>query len=576
MSDINSNINVYLLDNSNFVKEEINIIKPKSYHELSNQIKQKLKNIPENYETFILYKNNEIKINNEENYNIIDDIIFLREIDKNVLEQSLFDINYNLLSESNQQKLDEKYDCILCSIIIKNENPYLCYKCQNIFHEKCLKDWDNKCKLQNKNLFCPNCRNELSIENWNKKLDHENSRKDSSILINKINELKLNNEIKNEKIKELKNNNLIQFEMIKKYEKYFKKTSKIFKDILTKINSMYESFELKTNQKLEDLINEYQLLNTEIINININIEDIFKVIDEELDNLKNYIINNKIDRDGINLDKNINKENDFMIKNKNLNKDNAIIKNDFNRLSQNIRYDMKINNEFDNNNILENKSKDPNNIYFDIENIFKNKKIENVDFKNGVNNNLENEDLIMTSDGHFIFGNGLLKGIIHKYSEISDVVDKIQKIFFKNISFNLVYKAFNDGDKAQTFHEKCDNLGMSLVLIETDKNIRFGGFTMKSWEGSCVKKKDNLAFVFSLETNNIFDIIINEPAIGCYPKFGPVFFGCQIRIYDNFFSRGGTTCPKGLNYYTTIDYELNNGERNFLVKDIEIYGLNFK
>ena len=574
MSDINSNINVYLLDNSNFVKEEINIIKPKSYQELSIQIKQKLKNIPENYETFILYKNNEIKINNEENYNIIDDIIFLREIDKNVLEQSLFDINYNLLSESNQQKLDEKYDCILCSIIIKNENPYLCYKCQNIFHEKCLKDWNNKCKLQNKNLFCPNCRNELPIENWNKKLDHENSRKDSSILINKINELKLNNEIKNEKIKELKNNNLIQFEMIKKYEKYFKKTSKIFKDILTKINSMYESFELKTNQKLEDLINEYQLLNTEIINI--NIEDIFKVINEELDNLKNYIINNKIDRDGINLDKNINKENDFMIKNKNLNKDNTIIKNDFNRLSQNIRYDMKINNEFDNNNILENKSKDPNDIYFDIENIFKNKKIENVDFKNGVNNNLENEDLIMTSDGHFIFGNGLLKGIIHKYSEISDVVDKIQKIFFKNISFNLVYKAFNDGDKAQTFHEKCDYLSMSLVLIETDKNIRFGGFTMRSWEGYNIKKIDNHAFVFSLETNNIFDIKINEPAIGCYPKYGPVFFGCQIRIYDNFFSMGGTTCHKGLNYYTTIDYELNNGEQKFLVKDIEIYGLNFK
>ena len=164
----------------------------------------------------------------------------------------------------------------------------------------------------------------------------------------------------------------------------------------------------------------------------------------------------------------------------------------------------------------------------------------------------------------------------HKYSEISDVVDKIQKIFFKNISFNLVYKAFNDGDKAQTFHEKCDYLSMSLVLIETDKNIRFGGFTMKSWEGYNLKKKDNLAFVFSLETNNIFDIKINEPAIGCYPKYGPVFFGCQIRIYDNFFSRGGTTCHKGLNYYTTIDYELNNGEQKFLVKDIEIYGLNFK
>ena len=44
---------------------------------------------------------------------------------------------------------------------------------------------------------------------------------------------------------------------------------------------------------------------------------------------------------------------------------------------------------------------------------------------------------------------------------------------------------------------------MSLVLIETDEDVRFGGFTTKSWEGHCVKKKDNDAFVFNLDTNNI-------------------------------------------------------------------------
>ena len=65
----------------------------------------------------------------------------------------------------------------------------------------------------------------------------------------------------------------------------------------------------------------------------------------------------------------------------------------------------------------------------------------------------------------------------------------------------------------------------------------------------------------------------NEPAIGCYPKFGPVFFGCQIRVYDDFFTKGGTTCLKGLNYNTTKDFELNNGERNFVVKDMEVYGI---
>jgi hypothetical protein len=114
---------------------------------------------------------------------------------------------------------------------------------------------------------------------------------------------------------------------------------------------------------------------------------------------------------------------------------------------------------------------------------------------------------------------------------------------------------------------------MSLVLIETDKDIRFGGFTTQSWEGNCQIKTDNNAFVFSLETNKIFDIIPDEPAVGCYPKFGPVFFGCQIRIYNNFFTTGGTTCLKGLNYNTDKDYELNNGNQNYLIKDIEVYGI---
>ena len=183
------------------------------------------------------------------------------------------------------------------------------------------------------------------------------------------------------------------------------------------------------------------------------------------------------------------------------------------------------------------------------------------------------EALFMTEEGRIIFRNGLCRGIIHKYAEIDDVITKIQDILLKGVKFELVYRAFEMGDKASIFHEKCDKLKMSLVLIETDKDIRFGGFTTKSWEGNNMKKKDKNAFVFNLENNSIFDIIDDEPAIGCYPKFGPVFFGCQIRIYDDFFSKGGTTCHKGLNYNTKEDYELNNGEQKYLIKDIEVYGI---
>ena len=191
----------------------------------------------------------------------------------------------------------------------------------------------------------------------------------------------------------------------------------------------------------------------------------------------------------------------------------------------------------------------------------------------GEEEGLDIEDLYMTEEGKVIFRNGLLRGIIHKYAEIDDVVTKIQDIFLKGVRFNLVYKAFDLDDKARTFHEKCDKIETSLVLIETDKDVRFGGFTTKSWRGNNVKKVDNYSFVFNLDTNKIFEIIPNQPAIGCYPNYGPVFFGCQIRIYDEFFKNGGTTCHKGLNFKTTKDYELNNGVKNFLIKDIEVYSL---
>ena len=187
--------------------------------------------------------------------------------------------------------------------------------------------------------------------------------------------------------------------------------------------------------------------------------------------------------------------------------------------------------------------------------------------------NLNNEALFFTNDGKIKFRNGLLRGIIHKYIEIEGVVTKIQNLLLKEVKFNLIYKASESGDKANIFHEKCDKLEMSLVLIETYKNIRFGGFTTESWQGNCLKKIDNNAFVFSLETKAIFDIIQNMPAIGCYPKFGPVFFGCQIRVFDDFFINGGTTCLRGLNYNTNRNYELNNGEQKFLIKDIEVYGI---
>ena len=143
----------------------------------------------------------------------------------------------------------------------------------------------------------------------------------------------------------------------------------------------------------------------------------------------------------------------------------------------------------------------------------------------------------------------------------------------KKITLNLLYKATVDSDKAQVFHLKCDSAPSSLVLIKSSKNKRFGGFTSCSWAGKDKEKPDENAFVFSLDKMEIYNVIPEENAIGCYPKYGPIFLGCQIRIYDNAFENGGSTFEKGLNYDTPEDYVLTGGEQKFGVEEIEVYGV---
>ena len=193
-------------------------------------------------------------------------------------------------------------------------------------------------------------------------------------------------------------------------------------------------------------------------------------------------------------------------------------------------------------------------------------------------NNLEasqDQSKLMSKSNSFQIDNNLkiIKGeILQDNSELELLTRKICQNN-KKITLNLLYKATVDSDKAAAFHNKCDSAKSSIVLIQSGKDKRFGGFTSCDWEGNSIDKKDDNAFVFSLDKMKIYDIIPGQDAIGCYQKFGPVFLGCQIRIYDNAFTKGGTTFEKQVNYQTNEDYELTGGEREFEVKEIEVYGV---
>ena len=170
--------------------------------------------------------------------------------------------------------------------------------------------------------------------------------------------------------------------------------------------------------------------------------------------------------------------------------------------------------------------------------------------------------------------------ILNHIKELTFLVKKINR----NISYTskqfynmkLIYRATDDGDTAEMFHKKCDNLSPLLVLIKTTKHRRFGGFTQECYE-SCNEMKgklDGSAFIFSLDKFKSYDVQEGQKAICTCKEKGPIFYGnesCNIYLSDKFFLTKGNVAKKGDRFNTNEDYEINFGKAKFVTKEIEIY-----
>jgi hypothetical protein len=113
-------IYVALVDDFNSVIEESKLRKPQNYYELLDSIKDKFKNLPGHFKIFYKSIDNKITaINNNEEYKLSNDILFIRSVED--LNKSIYSLNYNKLSESKRDILDEKYGCFICLEKIKDE-----------------------------------------------------------------------------------------------------------------------------------------------------------------------------------------------------------------------------------------------------------------------------------------------------------------------------------------------------------------------------------------------------------------------------------------------------------------------
>ena len=146
----------------------------------------------------------------------------------------------------------------------------------------------------------------------------------------------------------------------------------------------------------------------------------------------------------------------------------------------------------------------------------------------------------------------------------------------KNIKMDLIYKCDKTNGNPQNFHEKCDGKKNVLVFIETTKNVKFGGFTSIGFNSQSKFTVDNKTFIFSIDKRLIYNVKQNKDAIYCLSNYGPCFCGndeFNIYIYGTKFleEKCHTSKAKNNSFNINYDYELNNSEYEFYIKNLEIF-----
>ena len=146
----------------------------------------------------------------------------------------------------------------------------------------------------------------------------------------------------------------------------------------------------------------------------------------------------------------------------------------------------------------------------------------------------------------------------------------------KVLQTKLLYKSEIDGDKASSFHEKCDNISPTITIIQTKEGYRYGGYTSVCWDvpEKSEYRTDNDAFIFSFDTLKKYECLNKEKSILCSPLFGPNFGDGTICVPDNCFEETNTFYQWPSVYNLTEKNELTLGNENKInIMDYEVYAI---
>ena len=176
------------------------------------------------------------------------------------------------------------------------------------------------------------------------------------------------------------------------------------------------------------------------------------------------------------------------------------------------------------------------------------------------------KDQINYLDNYFIYQSLIDNKNYNNYNYL--INEGIKKYFFKEIkSVKLLYRASIDGYESDNFHQKCDGKKNTVILVATDKNKIFGGFTEIEWDSSDSFKNGDKGFIFSINDNKIF-YNKKKYQIYCSQDEGPDF-------YEVFYIKGKTgysyNSPSYNSFEVTGKDKALIGEKEFSIKDYAVF-----
>jgi uncharacterized protein YggL (DUF469 family) len=140
---------------------------------------------------------------------------------------------------------------------------------------------------------------------------------------------------------------------------------------------------------------------------------------------------------------------------------------------------------------------------------------------------------------------------------------------------SLVYKSGRDGLTNSAFHNKCDSLSRSIVVVRAANGYIFGGIATNSWSGSGYKSSTT-AFVFNLYGNASapikWDITNTSYNIYVASSYGPTFgggFDLHTNLDSNYMYASAHSYGGGGGYTGRMTGYTNPG--NGRIVDIEVW-----